>query len=317
MPLTFAAIATRWCYLDGRDRMLIVTDDEMQGIAESIRVDSAPFVKGIDLINLDETEDHGSITGPSAFISRLLPGDLLLVNIGCESFITKGWGQVFRAFDKPENVRAKYAFIRPTITREALLEGLNTPQELPQRITRQFAAIQRGATVRVTASGGTDLTCCVNSPHTIAYSTPGAGETCYLPPAETSFGIVEGSANGVIVVDITVGELRVHADLLDSLGRVDVPVALTVQNGEITEIAGGDIATRLRDSLWHLPDNCRKVIELGIGLSTMTPTGIIGIDESIAGTCHFGIGNDLGYGGTNDAPIHLDVVMQSPTIHPA
>ncbi|MBN1248724.1 MAG: hypothetical protein JXC32_13780, partial [Anaerolineae bacterium] len=267
---------------------------------------------GIDLINLDEIDDYGSIV---ADISRLLPGDLLLVNIGCGSFITKGWGQLFRAFEKPENVRAKYAFIRPTITRKALLEGLNTPQELPPSTARQFEAMQRGATVRVTASSGTDLTFCVNSPHTIAYKTPGTGETCYLPPAETSFGIVEGSANGVIVVDVTVGELRVHADLIDSLGLVDVPVALTVQNGEITEITGGDIATRLHNKLWHLPDNCRRVIELGIGLSTMTPTGIIGIDESIAGTCHFGIGNDLGYGGTNDAPIHLDVVVQSPTIH--
>lgn len=315
IPSSFAAIAARWCCLDGRDRMLIVTDSEMRGIAESIQADNVPFVKGIDLIDLDEVAECANVTDLSDDISRLLPGDLLLVNIGCESFITRGWGRTFRAFDRPENVRAKYAFIRPTITREALLEGLNTPQDLPQRIARRFEAVQRGATVRVTAAGGTDLTFCVNGPHTIAYSTPGAGETCYLPPAETSFGIVEGSANGVIVADVTVGELRIHADLIDSLGLVDVPVVLTVQNSEITEIAGGNIATRLRDELWSLPDTCRKVIELGIGLSTMTPAGIIGIDESIAGTCHFGIGNDLGYGGTNDAPIHLDVVVQSPTIH--
>jgi leucyl aminopeptidase (aminopeptidase T) len=57
--------------------------------------------------------------------------------------------------------------------------------------------------------------------------------------------------------------------------------------------------------LWKLPENCRKIVELGIGLSRMTPCGIIGIDESIAGTCHFGFGNGSG----NDAPIHLDVVV--------
>ena len=65
------------------------------------------------------------------------------------------------------------------------------------------------------------------------------------------------------------------------------------------------MSQRLKVELWKLPDNCRKIVELGIGLSRMTPSGIIGIDESIAGTCHFGIGNGSG----NDAPIHLDVVV--------
>lgn len=314
IPPSFAAIAARWCCLDGRDRMLIVTDGEMRGIAESIQADSAPFVKGIDLIDLDEIGDCNNMTDLSAAMSRLLPSDLLLVNIGCESFITKGRGRTFSAFDKPENVRAKYAFIRPTITREALLEGLNTPQNLPHDITRQYAAIRRGSCLHVTACGGTDMTFRVKSSETVTYETPEAGGACYLPPAEMSFGIDEGSANGVIVVDVTVGELRVHADLVDRLGLVDGPVTISVHNGEIIEIAGGDMAARLRDKLFCLPDTCRRVVELGIGLSRMMPTGIIGIDESIASTCHFGIGNDLGFGGTNDAPIHLDVVVQSPTI---
>ena len=270
--------------------------------------------KGIDLIDLDEIGDCNNMTDLSAAMSRLLPSDLLLVNIGCESFITKGRGRTFSAFDKPENVRAKYAFIRPTITREALLEGLNTPQNLPHDITRQYAAIRRGSCLHVTACGGTDMTFRVKSSETVTYETPEAGGACYLPPAEMSFGIDEGSANGVIVVDVTVGELRVHADLVDRLGLVDGPVTISVHNGEIIEIAGGDMAARLRDKLFCLPDTCRRVVEPGIGLSRMMPTGIIGIDESIASTCHFGIGNDLGFGGTNDAPIHLDVVVQSPTI---
>jgi len=65
------------------------------------------------------------------------------------------------------------------------------------------------------------------------------------------------------------------------------------------------MAERLKAELWQLPENCRKIVELGIGLSSISPSGIIGIDESIAGTCHFGFGNGSG----NDAPIHLDVVV--------
>ena len=65
------------------------------------------------------------------------------------------------------------------------------------------------------------------------------------------------------------------------------------------------MAQHLKSELWKLPECCRKIVELGFGLSCMRPCGIIGIDESIAGTCHFGFGNGSG----NDAPIHLDVVI--------
>ncbi len=117
----------------------------------------------------------------------------------------------------------------------------------------------------------------------------------------------QGTASGVIVADVTVGELRVRADLVDPFGLADGPVALRVRHGEIVDITGGDMAGKLKAELWKLPECCRKIVELGIGLSSMTPSGIIGIDESIAGTCHFGIGNGSG----NEAPIHLDVVVDA------
>jgi len=43
-------------------------------------------------------------------------------------------------------------------------------------------------------------------------------------------------------------------------------------------------------------------------LSKMTPTGLIGVDESIIDTCHFGIGDGAKCG------VHLDVVVNAPTI---
>jgi len=104
---------------------------------------------------------------------------------------------------------------------------------------------------------------------------------------------------------VTVGELRVLSDLVDPFGLVNEPITLHVESGEIVDITGEKMAHRLKTELWKLPNSCRRIVELGIGLSCMTPSGIIGIDESIAGTCHFGIGNGSG----NEAPIHLDVVV--------
>ena len=39
------------------------------------------------------------------------------------------------------------------------------------------------------------------------------------------------------------------------------------------------------------------------------------IDEGIYGTGHFALGNNLGFEGKNDAPLHLDMVYWKPTIY--
>ena len=58
----------------------------------------------------------------------------------------------------------------------------------------------------------------------------------------------------------------------------------------------------------ELPDECRELVELGQGLSRMTPTGLTGVDESIIDTCHFGIGDGMRSG------LHLDVIIRAPRI---
>lgn len=68
------------------------------------------------------------------------------------------------------------------------------------------------------------------------------------------------------------------------------------------------MAVELKGKLFSLPAECREIVELGHGLSKMTPTGLIRDDESIIDTCHFGIGDGATCG------MHLDVVIYSPTI---
>jgi len=159
--------------------------------------------------------------------------------------------------------------------------------------------------LHVSGRSGTDLTLELYDPVIIPYSARTPGSHAYSPPAEISYSVRPGSAFGVIFADVTVGELRVGADLIDPFGRVDEPVRLLIMEGAVVDAQGGDMARRLKSELWRLPFSCRKLVEFGIGLSCILPSGIIGIDESIAGTCHFGFGN----GSDNDAPIHLDVVV--------
>ena len=68
------------------------------------------------------------------------------------------------------------------------------------------------------------------------------------------------------------------------------------------------MADEFKSKLFDLPKECRRMVELGQGLSEMEPTGLIGVDESIIKSCHFGFGDGCTCG------THLDVVIKAPTI---
>jgi leucyl aminopeptidase (aminopeptidase T) len=140
----------------------------------------------------------------------------------------------------------------------------------------------------------------------LPYNACSLGGNAFLPPAEISEELDRSTATGRIVADITVGELRFDAELIDPLGIVDAPVEIVVENGQVVDIRGGEIARRLKAGLDRLDHKLQVVVELGHGLSDLAPTRIIGVDESMNGTCHFGIG---GF-----EPYHVDVVVRDPKI---
>ena len=245
---SYAALVVRFGGLDGRNEAIILTDNCMLETARRIENESAPFVKRIRVINLDETEACSDIFA-------LTPDDLLILHIGLESWMGKHRRHA-RAFDKPEGLAAKYICIRPTITPQALLEGLNTPEALTEGIVQRYRSLSDNEAVRVKAKAGTDISLAPYAPFLIPYGTHTPGANAYLPPAEISYSVVPGSANGVIVADVTVGELRVHADLVDAFGLVDAPVRMWIRQGEIKDITGGEMARRLK-AAGELPKNRR------------------------------------------------------------
>ncbi len=220
--------------------------------------------------------------------------------------MNKGYGNTFSPFSKPAKCAGKYIFIRLDIPEASLLSGLNTNIKKVESIIREYQTLSHGKKVRITTDKGTDITMQIDRQELLPYDARPVGGHAFLPPSEISEELVYSSANGTIVVDVTVGELRFGADLIDPLGIVDREVMLTVRNGFIVDIVGGDIATRLKAGLDKLDKNLQMLVELGHGLSDLTATGIIGVDESMNGTCHFGIGN---YN-----PYHVDVVVSNPKI---
>lgn len=302
--MDFGTISTTWALLDKEANILILTEEERLPLAQRIKADNLRHVAAVRVI------DIGAEDGYLREMQQLTEKDLLIVLLTMEGFMKRGYRNIFSPFIKPSGPTAelagKYIFIRLDIPEEALLTGLGTSLEKVEAIIKQYRALSRNKWVRVTADNGTDITMQLAGQELLPYEARSAGGHAFLPPAEISENVVPFSANGTIVADITAGELRFGADLIDPLGRVDTPVRITVENGLVTDIAGGDIARRLKAGLDRLDKGLQSLVELGHGLSDLAPTGIIGVDESMNGTCHFGIGSRN--------PYHVDVVVSHPRI---
>ena len=298
--MDFSAIATTWALLAKTARIIILTEPERASIAIKIQADTLSYAADVKIFIL------GYGAAYEKEMRRLTEEDLLIVLLTTDGFMRKGYRERFLPFSKPPGCACKYIFIRLDIPEPSLLTGLNTRLDKVESIIRRYRALRPGKRVRVVTAKGTDITLRIAGQELLPCHARLPGGHAFLPPAEISEALEPASANGVIVADITVGELRFGPDLIDPLGLVDQPVVITVKDGLVADIRGGDIARRLQAGLNRLDQSLQTLVELGHGLSDLAPTGIIGIDESMNGTCHFGIGSRN--------PYHVDVVLSQPKI---
>ena len=299
--MKFDIISKVWANLNKDAKIIVITeaDTDRWELAEKIKYDNQSLVSEIKLLDITagDYEKH---------IYALSENDLLIVMLTVKSFMEKGYGEIFSPFSKQAELRSKYIFIRLDIPEKALLSGLNTDFNKVEKIVADIKTLQSGTKVRVTTDKGMDITTCINYQETFAYNARGLGGNAFLPPSEIACEVFENSTNGIIVADITVGEFRIKGELIDELGIVDEPVIIKVANGIVKDVNGGKMAERLKKCFAMLSTEHHVVVELGHGLSDIEPTGIIGVDESMNGTCHIGIGNRELY--------HLDVVISNPKI---
>jgi leucyl aminopeptidase (aminopeptidase T) len=180
---------------------------------------------------------------------------------------------------------------------------------LRTRVEEVGAAWTRARTFRLTTPGGTDLRGSVEGRpgrvlHGLACSP---GDYMAPPDIEAGTAPVEGSANGVVVVD---------ADLLFmGRGPLTEPVVLYIRDGELTDVEGTE-----RHRLTEMIDRCsdRRMSNLAEVSMAFNPAGrvcsVAMETESSLGTAHIALGNSVAYGGVVDAVAHLDCVMRDASL---
>lgn len=129
-----------------------------------------------------------------------------------------------------------------------------------------------------------------------------AGQSGNLPSGEAYIAPVEGSANGQIIVDGSIA----------GIGMVDEPHLLTIKDGRLVDVQG-PVADRLLQTLGE--KDGRMLAEFGIG--TNHKARIIGIvleDEKAFGTIHVAFGSNITFGGTIEAGVHIDLIVNKPDV---
>ena len=198
----------------------------------------------------------------------------------------------------------------PGITEDMMIRTINVDYDEMKLITNKICDhLDNGKKVLITAPNGTNLEMDIDNRITLGrdvgiYDKKGLWGN--LPEAESCLAPIEGTTNGVYVVDGSQA----------GVGVLDEPLIIKVENGYAVDIKGGEKAFRLKKILDSVNNkNAYNIAELGIGTNKKAIiTGLILEDEKVYGTCHIALGNNMSYGGKVDVPIHLDGIINSPTI---
>ena len=223
-----------------------------------------------------------------------------------------------------------YSISHSTAVRNALKHGtrvLSLPAATPDQLVRggaeaNFEAaaptvrkmgelLTAAASAHLTTPAGTDCTFDLRgrsgNAHDCILDRP--GKFSAFPNIEANISPVDGTAEGVIVFDGSIPNLR--------LGRLRALVRCTVEKGSIVKVEGGHEADMIRKVWAEMGDAAvYNIAQLAVGLNPAIPmlTGVWAQDHGAFGTVHIGIGTSANLGGTTKAACHFDGMMYRPTL---
>jgi leucyl aminopeptidase (aminopeptidase T) len=195
------------------------------------------------------------------------------------------------------------------VTEEIMTHGaMLADYDAVDRVTREVARLLTAAsTVRVTSPSGTDLTLSAAGRGAVALTgrVGGPGTFAAMPDGEAAISPVEGTAEGILVIDHT----------MDNLGRLDAPIRMTVRGGRVVEITGGASAERLRTMVAAADANATNIAEFAIGTNDRARLiGSMTEDKKYRGSVHVAIGDNHVIGGSVVSELHLDGLLLRPTV---
>jgi leucyl aminopeptidase (aminopeptidase T) len=281
------------------DRVLVVSNPAGASIAAALAEAAGSITGSVQALEFPETGRHG--VEPPAEIATAMAGATAIALVTTFSLShTNARLDATRAGARVASM--------PGITEDMFVRTIPVDYGHMESAGRALAArLTRGERCRITAPGGTDVELSLRGREGRSddgdLREPGAFGN--MPAGEGYIAPFEQEGSGTIVVDLT----------LAMWGALEAPVTITLEGGRAVAIEGGAAAERLAETLDAGGPNGRVIAELGIGTNPgARVTGVVLEDEKIEGTVHLAFGTNTGIGGQNEASVHIDGIIRSPTI---
>ncbi len=194
----------------------------------------------------------------------------------------------------------------PGIIEDTMERTLNADyHEIAKRSIKVAELVNRGKIAKVTTPAGTNITMSIEG--RVCEADTGLvhkpGDFSNLPAGEAYIAPVEGTANGIIIVD---GAM---------IGKVKKPIKIVIKDGFATEISGDKSAQELEEMVDRFGQPARNLAELGIGTNHKAQiVGSVLEDEKVMGTVHMALGDNQSMGGKVSVQSHLDGILLKPTL---
>jgi leucyl aminopeptidase (aminopeptidase T) len=286
------------------ERVLVITDYDTTALAERVARAAASLGGEVVTAVMPTRKVHGE-EPPAPVAAAMKEAEVIFIPVSVSMTHTAA---VKDALGARARVLAMTDWGDEMFLSPALLETDFTAQaEVCRRLGRAFTD---GASFHLKSPRGTDLRFEAGGrAANVMTNVPGPGELSPVPTIEVNVPPIEGTAEGILVVDASIPYL--------GIGSLREPFTCTIEKGFITDIeGGGDQVKILQDAIAsHSDPNCWNVAELGVGLNPgARMTGRMLEDEGVLNTIHIGIGTSLMLGGTLKAATHYDLIMWDPVI---
>ena len=293
-------LAREVIYVKKEHKVLVVTDYEKLKVGNAFALTCRGLGAETVIAIMPLTGEHGS-EPPATIAAAMKAADIVFAPTTHAITHTRARLEAFAA-------GAKVVILRG-VTEDMLVKGAMTVdfQELKKR-TQAIAQVLTGASeIKLKSDAGTDVTFSVAGRN--AFSLDGFFHDDYgfatLPPGEAPICPVEGTMNGTLVFDYS----------MDGIGKLDQPLKLEVEKGEVVSVSGGLEAVQFLEQIFARDATARNIAEFAIGTNPNARLiGNLAEDKKLAGTVHFAVGDNESLGGVVRSSIHLDGLILKPTV---
>jgi leucyl aminopeptidase (aminopeptidase T) len=281
------------------EKVLIVTDSGKIKLEAPVFFETAKsFTKNLSLIEMPPTGQSGK-EPPRNVIKQMCQSDVIFL-------VTSFSLSHTQARKKANEAGARIASL-PGITLEMILRTLTLDYSQISQKTKEITALLTAAkNAHLTSQNGTDILIPLEGRDAVADTglLTNPGDVGNLPAGEAYIAPVRGKSNGIVIFDGAYGDIF-----------LDEPIGITVDNGTVKKIEGGNAAAQLTRLLDAIGPGARNLAEFGIGTNPKAKLGTGVLEtEKVYGTVHLALGSNATIGGEVDVPYHQDGVILKPTL---